>query len=215
MPRKRLPPLEKLMELFQAHSISQLAEMFQVTERTISRKIAEAKRQHIYSNPAKQQRNEQIKKMLAEGKNIPQIAKILGRHPDTIRSYAIRHDLYTPVSGRHQYSIPIGCRLCVLVPYQRGLCYQCYSRYRRRRVKKLVEYPDKLLILQHPDFTVFYEEASHRYTIHTQFFDTVHIYQPNPLEKILLDHLHREVLIQLDEAAREKIREAAENANSD
>src|SRR5688572_19260429 len=121
MPRKRLPPLEKLMELFQTHSISQLAEMFQVTELTISRKIAEAKRQHIYSNPAKQQRNEQIKKMLAEGKNFPQIAKILGVRRDAVRNYAIRHGLYTPATGQHQYTIPIGCRLCVLVPYLRGL----------------------------------------------------------------------------------------------
>src|SRR5262245_6529348 len=206
MPKKRLPSLQKLMELFQTHTIQQLAERYQVKETTIARKIAEAKRLNIYTNPAKQQRNQQISQMLAEGKSFPQIAKILNYgSPSSLWAYAIRNSLYSPSSKQHAYSRPIGCRLCVLEPYLRGLCRQCHSRYHNRRAKKLVDYPDQLLILQHPKFTVYYEEKAHRYTIHTQFPDTSHISYPNELEKILLDHLHRQVLIDLDEAARKII----------
>ena len=211
MPQKRLPSLQKLMELFQNHTIPQLAERYQVKETTIARKIAEAKRLNIYTNPAKQYRNQQISQMLSEGKSFSQIAKILNyKHPTSLRAYATRNGLYSPSTKQHAYTRPIGCRLCVLEPYLRGLCRQCHSRYRDRRAKRLVDYPDKLLILQHPKFTVYYEEKAHRYTIHTQFLDTTHIYSPNDLEKILLDHLHRQVLIGIDEAARKIIQEAAE-----
>ena len=76
MPKKHLPPLPKLIELFETHSIAQLAEMFQVQENTIARKIAEARRLHLTSNPAQQQRLQQIEALLKEGKNFNQIGKI-------------------------------------------------------------------------------------------------------------------------------------------
>jgi hypothetical protein len=211
MPKKCLPSLQKLMELFQTHTIQQLADLYQVKETTIARKIAEAKRLKIYTNPAKQHRNQQISQMLAEGKSFPQIAKILNvKSPDSLRAYATRNGLYSPSTKQHAYTRPIGCRLCAIEPYLRGLCRQCHSRYHNRRAKKLVDYPDQLLILQHPKFTVYYEEKAHRYTIHTQLLDTIHISPPNELEKILLDHLHRQVLIGIDESARKLIQEAAE-----
>jgi hypothetical protein len=67
----------------------------------------------------------------------------------------------------------------------------------------LVHYPDNLLILDHPQFKVFYQAKS-GYTIHTQFLGTTHISKPTELERILLDQLHRQILQELDKAAIEK-----------
>jgi hypothetical protein len=55
-----------------------------------------------------------------------------------------------------------------------------------------------------PKFKVFYT-PKHGYQIYSQFFDTVHISQPTELEEILLNHLQRQILIDLDEAALERL----------
>jgi hypothetical protein len=190
------------MILFESHSIAQLATMFQVKESTIAKKIAQARRQKISANPIKEARRQQVEKMLKEGKTFEQIGRVLGITRSAARRFAITNGLYTPAAHQYVYGIPIGCRLCSLQPYARGLCKHCYARFQGRRQKKLVEYPTELLILEHPKFKVLYK-AGHGYTIHTQFLDTVHISQPTELERILLDHLQRQILQELDEAALE------------
>jgi hypothetical protein len=188
------------MILFENHSIAQLAHMFQVEETTIARKIAQARRQKISPNPIKEARRQQVEKMLKEGKSFEQIGRVLGITRSAARRFAITNGLYTPAAHQYAYGIPIGCRLCTLQPYARGLCKHCYVRFQGRRQKKLVDYPTELLILDHPKFKVLYH-ADHGYTIHTQLLDTVHITQPTELERILLDHLQRQILVDLDEAA--------------
>jgi hypothetical protein len=209
---KKLPSLEKLMELFHDHSIQQLAEMFHVRESTVARKIAEARRLHISPNPLHQQRFNQIKSLLEEGKNFNQIGKILSIDPEAARRFATRHGLYTPSTNQYQFGIPIGCRLCVLRPHLRGLCYNCYFRWRNRRKKYPNPDLDHLLILDHPKFKVHYH-SRHGYTIHTTFFDTIHISRPTELERSLLDQLHRQLLITYDEANLKKEMDEALNAD--
>ena len=140
--------------------------------------------------------------MLKEGKTFEQIGRILGITRGAARTFAITNGLYTPAAHQYAYGIPIGCRLCTLQPYARGLCKHCYARFQRRRQKKLVDYPTELLILDHPKIKVLYT-AGHGYTIHTKALDTVHITQPSELERLLLDHLQRHILQDLDEAALE------------
>ena len=87
-------------------------------------------------------------------------------------------------------------------PYARGLCRICYNRFYRRKAKKSIDYPDQLLILDHPKFKVFYQSKI-GYIIHSQFFDTTHLSRPNTLEQVLLDQLHRQILINLHNTALE------------
>jgi hypothetical protein len=67
----------------------------------------------------------------------------------------------------------------------------------RRRRNKLPAL-DQLVILDHPNYKVLYK-ARQGYLIQTKFFDTLHYSKPTHLEEILLDQLHRQHLIDLDE----------------
>ena len=118
-----------------------------------------------------------------------------------------------PSANQYTFGIPIGCRLCVLRPHLRGLCYNCYFRFRNRRKKYPNPNLDNLLILDHPNFKVFYQK-SHGYTIHTTLFGALHISQPSELEKILLDQLHRQILINFDEANLKNEMERVLNADA-
>jgi hypothetical protein len=204
MPKKRLPDHKTLLSLFQEHSVAQIAEMFEVTEKAVIRKIAEARHKRIILNPAQEERYNQIKTWLSEGKNFGQIGRLLNISRGAAREYAIQHGLYSPLTGELLYGLPINCPQCVLKPLARGLCKNCYKRFWRRRVKKLVDYHnDKLLILNHSHFKVFYKSKS-GYEIHTPPFDAPQISRPTELEKFLLDYLQREALAELDRAARQK-----------
>jgi hypothetical protein len=196
MPKKRLPNHQDLLLLFESHTLAQLAEMFQVKENTVAQKIAEARRLRINPNPALEARRQQIQKMLQEGKSFSQMDRILNIRPSSVRSFAIHHGLYTPNTGLYAVGNPIGCPKCMSHPYARGLCRTCYLRFRHLKTKKFIDYPDQLLILDHPKFKVFYHSKI-GYIIHCQFFDTTHLSRPNTLEQILLDQLQRQIHINL------------------
>jgi hypothetical protein len=202
MPKKRLPNHQELLLLFEAHTLAQLAEMFQVKENTVAKKIAEARRLRISPNPAQEVRRQQIQKMLQEGKSFSQIGRILKIKNTSVRAFAIRHDLYTPNTGLYAVGKPIGCPKCLTHPYARGLCRNCYERFRHLKTKKFIDYPDQLLILDHPKFKVFYHSKI-GYIIHSQFFDTTHLSRPNTLEQVLLDQLQRQILSNLHNTALE------------
>ena len=202
MPKKRLPNHQELLLLFESHTLAQLAEMFQVKENTVARKIAEARRLKLSPNPALEHRRQQVEKMLKEKKSFAQIGRILGIRDSSVRVFAIHHGLYTPNTGLYAVGNPIGCPKCLTHPYARGLCRTCYQRFRRLKTKKFIDYPDQLLILDHPNFKVFYQSKI-GYTIHCQFFDTTHLSRPTTLEQILLDQLQRQILINLHNTALE------------
>jgi hypothetical protein len=202
MPKKRLPNHQELLRLFESHTLAQLAEMFQVKETTVAQKIAEARRLRISSNPAQEARRQQIQKMLQEGKSFSQIGRILKIRASSVRSFAICHGLYSPNTGLYAVGKPIGCPQCLTHPYARGLCRICYKRFRHLKTKKLIDYPDQLLILDHPKFKVFYHSKI-GYIIHSQFFDTTHLSRPTTLEQVLLDQLQRQILSNLHNNALE------------
>src|SRR5687767_8247432 len=122
MPKKRLPNHQELLRLFESHTLAQLAEMFQVKENTVARKIAEARRLKISPNPALEHRRQQVEKMLKEKKSFAQIGRILGIRDSSVRVFAINHGLYTPNTGLYAVGNPIGCPKCLTHPYARGLC---------------------------------------------------------------------------------------------
>src|SRR5262245_50179698 len=138
IPKKRLPNHKELLILFQEHSVAQIAQMFNVTEKAVIRKIAEARHKRISLNPVKEERCHQIKTLLSQGKSFTQIGRLLNISRTAARNYAIRHELYSPPSGEFLYGLPISCPQCVLKPHSRGLCRNCYKRFGRRRAKKLV-----------------------------------------------------------------------------
>jgi hypothetical protein len=213
MPKKRLPDHKSLLRLFQEHSVAQIAQMFEVTEKAVIRKMAEARHKRIFLNPVQEERYHQMKRLLSEGKSFRQIGRVLNISYNAARGYAIRHDLYSPRSGALLYGLPIGCPQCVLKPCSRGLCKNCYARFSQRRAKGLVDYHnDKLLILDHPRFQVFYKPTS-GYEIHTSPFDSLQISRPTELEEILLNHLQREVLAELDRVALQREFELGEVEN--
>jgi hypothetical protein len=161
-----------------------------------------------HPNPVKEQRRQLIQKMLAEGKNFRQIGQILGIQANAVRQWAIKNNLYTPLSGQYAYGIPIGCRLRLIRPYMRGLCATCYQRFRERRRRNKLPSLDQLVILDHPNYKILYK-AGQGYLIQTKFFDTLHYSKPTALEEILLDQLHRQHLIDLDETFLEQELEKA------
>lgn len=213
MPRKRLPEARELLQLYNDHSVDQLAEMFNVKPKTVIRKIAEARNQKINLDPKHEERCRQMKTLLAEGKTFTQIGKLLNITYSSAIAFAKRNGLYTPPTELN-FGLPIGCPNCLIAPKARGLCQNCYKRFRRRQKKNLVDYhPEGLLIFEHPNYKIFYTTL-HGYQIHVQFLDTVHLDKPTPLEKILLDHLHRDLLIDLDKLALQKEMELAQEENA-
>lgn len=202
MPKEQLPDHKALLNLFQSHSVAEIAQMFGVSEKTVIEKIAEARHKRIVLNPVKEERYNQMKKWLAEGKNFTQIARLLNISPASARQYAIKHELHSPPTGELLYGLPISCRQCVVKPYCRGLCKPCYQRFRRRRARRLIDYHDEeLLILDHPRFKVFFK-PNFGYEIQRQTSESVQTNRPTELEKILLDCLHREILAGLDRETR-------------
>jgi hypothetical protein len=144
-----------------------------------------------------------MKKLIQEGKNWRVIGDIVGLSRSGARQFAKRAGLYQP-PAEFAFGIPAGCcPQCLKNPYRHTFCYSCYHRFQRRRKKKLINYGDehgRLLIFQHPEYTVYYSDAT-GYEIHSMFFNTVHISKPTSLEKILLDQFRHEILTNLDKLA--------------
>jgi transposase len=210
MTKKYLPKGRELLQLYQDHSVAQIAEMFNVQEKTVIQKIAEARNQKINLDPKHDERCHQIKTLLAEGKSFAQMAGILGLTRSSVVSFAKRNGLYNP-PGELNFGRPIGCPNCLTVPKARGLCHNCYRRFLRRQKKNLVDYHrEGLLIFDHPDYKIYYTTLK-GYEIHTPLLNTTHISKPSPLEKLLLDHLHRDVLMELDRLTLQKEMEQANN----
>ena len=191
MPKKRLPPDDKLIQLYQDFSIAQIATAYNVSEVTVSKQLARILLDNPPLDPAHRQQREQMAALLKEGKNWVKIGRIMAMSPSAARSFARRNGLYTPPTELN-FGLPIGCPNCFKTPIARGLCPNCYKRFLRRQKKNLVNYhEDGLLIFDHPEYKVFYT-PKHGYQIHTHFFGAFHIDQPSRLERLLLDHLHNE-----------------------
>src|SRR5262245_11333313 len=124
---KRLPPDRDLILLFQNHSISELALMFQVKENTVARRLAQAS--HLNHNPLFQERYEKIKAMLKEGKTYTKIGAILGISGSAVEAFAQRHGIK---KYEVNFGLVIGCPNCPIQPYARGLCFLCYQRFKKR-----------------------------------------------------------------------------------
>src|SRR5262245_15342874 len=95
--KKHLPKSDQaLLTLYAEQSIAQIAADYNLTEQTVSRRIAKALLNSPNLDPKYLERRDQMKKLIQEGKNWRVIGNIIGLSSDAARQFAKRAGLYHP-----------------------------------------------------------------------------------------------------------------------
>jgi len=122
---RKIPLPEELAKLYETHSISEIAEKYNVTKSGVSDQLRKIDATSQKKDKVIRERSQNIEQLRKEGLTFQEIDKKLGLSSGYSSRLARKYGLNT--------LLPIGCLECTTKPYAKGLCKNCYYKHLRRK----------------------------------------------------------------------------------